>query len=349
MELSRKRWGRVDNHNIHLFTVEDSRSGFKVVISDLGATILSVHTPDKEGNIDNIIYGHTQPETYLTTVGYLGATIGRVANRIRNSRFELEGKIYRITANHKISHQLHGGLKGFDKQVWNVVDDETGMFNDEVRITFQYLSNDGEEGFPGNLTTKLRYRIRPMVLEWEFHATTDKTTILNLTNHAYWNLNGIHSTINDLVFTLYAKKYCIVDSDLIPTGEVKEFPLDLTKSTSFQSIFEKFGDVDHNFFLINYLSENTALDVFPSATVFSPKTGRVMIVETSEPCIQVYTGNFMEQIKSYNIPCKKHGAVCLETQRVPNAINIKEFRNMVILKPNEKYRHRTRHIFKIKS
>ena len=128
---------------------------------------------------------------------------------------------------------------------------------------------------------------------------------------------------------------------------IQDFPIDLTKSISFGDIFDSFGDVDNNFFLINFLFENTALDVFPAGVLYSPKTGLKMIVETSEPCIQVYTGNFMDRIHADGKECKKHGAVCLETQRVPNAINMPDFRNTVILGPDKIYRHKTRHIFEI--
>ncbi len=348
VKIDQTVWGSIDNQDVHKIAILDQESGFKVEISDLGATLVSVHVPDREGNIGNIIYGHNDPETYLNTPGYLGAAIGRVANRIQNAQFELEGHTYKVTANHKVVHQLHGGIKGFDKQIWSILREETGIFNGEARISLEYISEDGEEGFPGKLTTKLTYRVKPMLIEWEFCATTDKTTILNLTNHAYWNLNGVHSVIDDLDFTLYSHQYCVVDSYLIPTGEIKEFPINLTKSAKFHTVFSTFGDVDHNFFLDNYESKNPNADVFPAATLYSSKTGRKMVVETSLPCIQVYTGNFMKDIKSYGTQCEKHGAVCLETQKVPNAINMKEFRDSVILKPGEEYKQRTRHTFEIK-
>jgi aldose 1-epimerase len=335
--FNRKKWGNVNGQDVHKFIVEDEETGFKVEISDLGATLFSIYVPDKDGNSNNVIYGHDNPESYLNTPGYLGATVGRIANRIDHAQFELNGQIYRVTPNHKVVHQLHGGRKGFSYQIWLIVEEETGLFDEEARIVLNYISEDGEEGYPGTLTTKVTYRIKPMMIEWEFQATTDKTTIINLTNHAYWNLNGVHSTIDDLEFTLYARNYCIVDKDLIPTGEIKEFPIDLTKTTTFKTIFNTFGDVDHNFFLEK--------EDLITAILYSPKTKRKMIVETTEPCIQIYTGNFMENISSYGIPCKKHGAVCLETQKVPNAINMPKYRETVILRPGEIYDHKTRHSF----
>ncbi|MBN2155955.1 MAG: galactose mutarotase [Candidatus Lokiarchaeota archaeon] len=347
MKLIKKKWGILENKDVHLFIVEDPNTGFKVEISELGASIVSVQVPDNKGKIDAITYGHEDPKTYIESPGYMGATIGRVTNRIQNGHFELDGTIYKLTKNYKNIHQLHGGFKGFDKRLWMHIEEETFIKNKDIRISFQYLSKEREEGYPGNLLTKISYRIRPMVLEWEFHATTDKKTIVNLTNHTYWNLNGTHTMIDDLKIALYAKKYCVVNDDLIPTGEIKEFPINLTKLQDFKTIFKRFGDVDHNFFLENYLYENSALDVFPATMLYSPKTGRKMTVETSEPCLQVYTGNFMEHLTSYGTPCKKHNAVCLETQRVPNAINMLKFRESVILKPNEVYRHRTRHLFNV--
>ncbi|MHA1111018.1 MAG: aldose epimerase family protein [Promethearchaeota archaeon] len=339
MKIDQKKWGIVNDQDVHIFTITDPKTGFKVEISDLGATLLSVHVPDKDGEIENVTYGHDNPEIYLTSPGYFGASVGRVANRIENARFELEGKICKVTPNHKVVHQLHGGKKGFSHKVWSIVREEIGIFDENAHLTLEYYSKDGEEGYPGNLKTRIIYRVSPMLIEWEFQATTDKTSIINLTNHAYWNLNGIHTTIDNLEFTLNARKYSVVNEDLIPTGEEPEFPLDLTKTTTFETIFSVFGDVDHNFFLEKDISE--------IAILYSPKTKRKMIVETTEPCIQVYTGNFMEGIDSFGIPCKKHGAVCLEAQKVPNAINLEKYRDSVILKPGEIYSHKTRHTFKI--
>ncbi len=247
MKIDQKNWGVIDGQEVHIFTITDP--GFKVEISDLGATLLSVYVPDKNGNLDNVTYGHETPEGYLTNPGYLGATVGRIANRIDHAQFDLDGNQYKVTPNHKVIHQLHGGKKGFSYKVWSIIEEETGIFDGRAHITLEYISKDGEEGYPGNLKTRVIYRVNPMVIEWEFTAITDITTIVNLTNHAYWNLDGIQMTIDNLEFTLNARKYSVVNEDLIPTGEEPEFPLDLTKRTTFGKIFSMFGDVDHNFFL----------------------------------------------------------------------------------------------------
>ncbi|TFG20547.1 MAG: galactose mutarotase [Promethearchaeota archaeon] len=337
MQINKTKWGVVDGRDVHIFTI--SAPKFRVEISDLGATLISVHVPDGDGKVENVTYGHGKPESYLTSPGYFGASIGRVANRIDHAQFELEGQTYKVTPNHKVVHQLHGGKKGFSHKIWSIIKEETGIFDEEARVSMQYVSQDGEEGYPGTLTAKIIYRINPMVIEWEFTAKTNKTTILNLTNHAYWNMNGIHTTIHNLEFTLNARKYSVVNKDLIPTGEEPQFPLDLSSPTTFETIFKIFGDLDHNFFLEK--------DNPVTAVLYSPKTKRRMQVETTEPCIQVYTGNFMEGIDSFGTQCKKHGAVCLETQKVPNAINRKKYRDWVILKPDEIYAHRTKHTFTV--
>jgi len=346
MKLKKELWKPFKNKNTYLYSISDPKTGFLVQISDFGATIVRVLMPDRNGHLDDINFGQNSPEEYVEQGGYLGAVIGRVANRVGNARFELDGKIYNLFVNNCNKHSLHGGKEGFNFKIWNCL--KTEVDNEKAIIELQYISADGEENYPGTLTTNVKYTIKPLEIEWEFISITDKTTIINLTNHAYWNLDGLETTIDNQVIRLNTDKYMPSDETLIPTGEVlsvENSGYDFRQGKKFLEIFKQIGDIDNNFFIIGYKNDEYKLRF--AAELYSPNTGRIMEVHTTEPCIQVYTGNFMENIKSFGIQCKKHSAVCLETQRVPNAINFPKFRDMVILKPNEIYKHRTIHKFKI--
>jgi len=221
-------------------------------------------------------------------------------------------------------------------------------------LKFTYVSPDGEEGYPGTLTSSITYYIQPNKLSWDFESTTDKTTIVNLTNHNYWTLDGLATPIDEQEISILASTYSPIDADGLSTGEVVEIPasLDSRNYRKFSDLFAKFGDVDNNFFLDEGKSwTKNQKQVHACAEVYSPKTGRVMTIRTSQPCIQLYTGNFLgiEPILTSNGNHKvgKHYAFCLETQIPPNAIN-NNFREWSILNPGEKYFHRTEHEFTTK-
>lgn len=346
MELKKESWGEFEGHPAVLYTVTDPKTGFLVQVSDFGATLVRVKVADKNGNVDDVNFGQNSPTEFKEFGGYLGAVIGRVANRIGNAKFELEGKTYSLFVNNSNKHCLHGGKIGFNFKFWDCIEEKATKSN--ATIKFKYVSPDGEEGFPGTLTTICTYIIKPNEISWEFESTTDKTTIINLTNHAYWNLEGLNTTIDDQILKVEADKFMPGDETLIPTGEIKDVAntaRDFRKGAKFSDVFKLDTDIDNNFFLRDY--KPGKLKMIQAAELISPKTGRVMTVYTTEPCIQVYTGNFMGNIKSFGIQCKKHSAVCLETQRVPNAINFKEFRDSVILYPGQKYIHKTTHKFSI--
>jgi aldose 1-epimerase len=346
MNFSEEEYGVIDGQKVKKYIVSDSESGYTVEISDYGATLIRVKTPDRDGNVEDINFGQDSPELYKKHGAYLGAMVGRVANRIRGGQFSLEGVEYQVVKNLDGKHHLHGGDIGFNYKIWNCIKTET--FDNGVSLVFEYISNDGEENYPGTLTTQVEYRITPMKLSWTFTATTDKTTILNLTNHAYWNLNGLDSLIDDLEIKLSSKEAMVGDEDNMITGEIKsvsEMKLNLTDYKNFSTLFNDFGDVDNSFFVDGYKEKKTSKSVVFAANVRSLTTGRTMKVETSEPIIHLYTGNYMEGVISFEKTCRKHSALCLETQRVPDAINIPEFRESVILKPGEKYFHKTVHYF----
>jgi len=351
MEFKEEPWGRYNGHDVKIFTVKDKQSGFLVSFTDLGATSLRVVVPDRNGAPGDIALSQETPERLIECKAHLGANVGRTANRIAKGKFTLEGKEYTLFINNG-PNSLHGGKEGFDVKMWPLVHKQ--VTDSEVILKFEYVSEDMEEGYPGKLTTTITYFIHPNKLSWELEATTDKTTIVNLTNHNYWNLDGLATSINDQEVSIHAANYSPVDADGLTNGEITTIPpgLDTRKPKKFAEVFEKFGDVDNNFFLDeakNWTKNQTQL--FSCSEVYSPKTGRVMTIRTTQPCVQLYTGNFLgiEPITTSNGNHKveKHGAFCLETQIPPNAIN-NNFREWSILHPGEKYFHRTEHEFKLR-
>jgi len=318
----------------------------------LGAASLRVVVPDRNGTPGDITLTQDTPDLLIEFGAYLGATIGRVANRIAKGKFSLEGKEYTLAVNDG-PNSLHGGKVGFDEKIWTL--DSKHVSDTEVSLKFVYVSADTEEGYPGTLTSSIKYTIQPNKLAWEFEATTDKTTILNLTNHNYWNLEGPVGPVDDQEISIAADSYNPIDSDGLSTGEVRPVgpALDLRKSRKFSDVFSTFGDVDNNFFLDAAKPwTNGHRHLHTCAEAYSPKTGRVMVVRTSDPCVQLYTGNFLgvDAIKTTNGNHKvdKHYAFCLETQRPADAINQPNFKDYVILQPGEVYYHKTEHEFKLK-
>lgn len=352
MKLTRDSWGKYDNQSTEIFTISDPDSGFLVQLTNFGATIIQVKVPDRNGKIENINFGQFSPEEYVKQSGYLGAAIGRVANRTENAKFQLNGNEYKLFPNNFDKHSLHGGKIGFNYKIWKCLKAESD--NDLAELVFEYTSPDGEEGYPGSLTTKITFKITDMKIEWEFEAFTDQTTVINLTNHAYWNLNGLDELNDDLELWVNADFIMIFDEELIPTGEIAKLKgkdLDLRTPKKFSKLFEEVGDIDHNYILNTPPvgnNRNRRTDPTLVAELYSEKNGRKMSVFTTEPCLMVYSGNFMGTVSSFGKPCKKHNAVCLETQRYPNAINIPYLADSVILNPGETYFHRTRHEFSVK-
>jgi aldose 1-epimerase len=347
MQLYRtKPWGSVNGEPAELFKITDPDSGFTVEITDFGATLVRVVTPDRNGKLADINFGQDNPDLYPKVGGFFGAVTGRVANRISNARFQLDGKEYKLAVNQADLHCLHGGIKGFNVRWWKFASVE--FKGNEAQLKFTYESPDGEENFPGTMNIELTYFISPMKLGWEFKAVTDKPTIVNLTNHAYWNLEGLDSLIDDHEIAFFSDYYMPGDNVNLVTGEVLKVEgtaIDLRKSRTFKEIFATFGDVDNNFFLSGYCAKKTADDLVPVAEVYNPKSGRWMKVATTEPCCQIYTGNYMAKLTTFGKPCQKHSGFCLETQRVPNAINLPGFRDSVILRPGQTYYHKTVHEF----
>ncbi|MCL6275593.1 galactose mutarotase [Muricauda sp. 2012CJ35-5] len=331
----------IEGDSTDLFVLEN-KAGIKIYFTNYGQRIVALHTPDKNGNMEDIVLGCNTLEGYgKPGTGYFGATIGRYANRIAAGKFSLDGVTYTLAQNNG-TNNLHGGNKGFDSVVW-----DADMVNDQ-EIQFSRTSPDGEEGFPGNLTVKVRYALTDSnELQIFYEATTDKKTIVNLTHHSFFNLKGEgNGNIESHLIEINADHYTPVDENLIPTGALSSVvgtPMDFRVQKSIgQDINENFnqldlaGGYDHNY-VLNSNPTNTDSLTF-AARVIEPESGRTMEVYTNEPGIQFYSGNFMDgsvQSKNGNAYVKR-GAFCLETQHFPNSPNQDSFPSTV-LNPGEKY------------
>ncbi len=346
MKLERKSFGECKGQPAELFIVTDPKTGFRVDVTDFGATLVRVQVPDKNKKVEDVAFGHDSPDGYMTQPGYFGAVTGRVANRISNGTFILDGTQYKLDRNLNGKMTLHGGKEGFNKKMWKLV--KADAKGKETIIAFEYTSPDGEEGFPGTLKITTTYTISPNKVGWEFTATTDKPTIINITNHSYWNLDGLDALIDDQEVKVDASFYMPGDADNLVTGEVRALDgqkVDMREFKTFKQLFAEAGDIDNSFFSNNYWTKKNASDVVLGVELRSPKTGRDMKVFSSEPIIHVYTGNYLAGVISKGKQCKKHGAVCFEMQHPSNAINNPVFAKDVILRPGERYYHKTVHEF----
>lgn len=312
-----------------------------------GGIITSINVRDRDGKRDDVVLGHDTLADYLKDGSYFGALIGRYGNRIGNAQFKLDGKTYKLAANNG-KNSLHGGLKGFDKQVWHAEPFENA---DNAGVKLTYVSADGEEGFPGTLTTSVTYTFNDRgELSLDYEATTDKPTVVNLTNHSYFNIGGDGSgDVLDQVLTINADKYTPVDSTLIPTGKlagVEGTPLDFRAGVAIGArindpdIIKLARGYDHNF-VINRTGEGEV----KAAEVYDPTSGRVMEVRTTEPGVQLYVANHQDGNvgKSGHI-YNQYNAVCLETQHYPDSPNKPDFPGTT-LKPGETYKSHTVYAF----
>ena len=306
-----------------------------------GGIITEVHVPDRQGKTADVVLGFNSLEAYLAGNPHFGAITGRVANRIAKGRFTIDGQEYKLALNNG-PNTLHGGLKGFDKKVWKG-EDVSGPGGPAVKMT--YLSPDGEEGFPGNLSTTVTYTLTPDdAIKIEYSATTDKPTAVNLTNHSYFNLAGHDSgTILDHELMMAADQYTPSDETLIPTGElssVKGTPLDFTTPMAIGSRFDqiKANPVGYD---DNYVIRPDTKSPAFAARVRDPKSGRTLEMFTTEPGVQLYTSNFLDDFKGKGgAVYRKHQAFCLEAQHFPDAINHPSFAP-IVLRPGSTYTQTT--------
>ncbi len=347
--VTRRDFGKTKNgEKVELYTLINS-NGVSAKIITYGGIVTELHVPDKNKRLGNVVLGFDNLQDYLEGHPYFGALVGRVANRVANAKFSLDGKEYKLAANNG-AHSLHGGKVGFDKVVWKAKPKSTDL---GVALELTYKSKDGEEGYPGNLSVTVLCTLTDKnELRFDYTATTDKATPVNLTHHGYFNLGGPASgDILDHELKLYASRYTPSDRTLIPTGKiasVKGTPLDFTTAKTIGKDLNKIKanpiGYDHNF-VIDRKGEGLTL----AARVSESKSGRVMEVLTTEPGIQFYTGNFLDGSKKglNGVVYKKYHGFCLEAQHYPDSPNQAKFPS-VILKPGKTYKQTTIYRFSTK-
>jgi aldose 1-epimerase len=332
-----------DGQPIELFTL---KSDFlEADLTSYGATILALRAPDSAGHPDNVVLALSNLDALVQNHRsqapfFFGSTIGRYANRIANARFTLNGKQYTLPQNN-CSHCLHGGPNGFYNVVWHAQPSDNS-------VLFRYLSKDGDEGFPGTLQTTVCFTLSGVDLQIDYLASTDKPTVINLTNHAYFNLSGAgRGSILDHHLKLFASHFTPVDAQTIPTGELRPVvatAFDFRKSTP---IGARIRDNDEQLHLTNGYDHNFVIDGFPvqlkpAAELFDPSSGRVLEVLTTEPAIQFYSGNHLDGTARGKAgePYTKHSGLCLETQHFPDSPNRADFPSTV-LHPGQTFRSTT--------
>jgi aldose 1-epimerase len=345
--ISEAEFGVHDGKPVKLFTLTNA-NGLVLKAMTYGAIITEFQVPDKAGNKADIVLGFDSLNGYVEGNPYFGATVGRVANRIKNAKFTLQGKQYKLAAN-DAPHHLHGGAKGWDKVVWDAEAVETP---NGPQLNFSYVSPDGQEGYPGTVTAKATYTLTNQdELRVEMQATTDKTTLVNMVHHSYWNLGGHASgTVEDHELTLMADKYT-PPNGLVPEGGIKPVkgtPFDFTTPKPIGNDLKAAGGkpvgFDHNW-VVN--GEPTELRMV--AKLKHPASGRVMTLEADQPGVQFYSGNFLDgsTVGKGGTAYAQYAGLCLESQKFPNSINVPAWKEEVILKPGATYRHTMVHRFSV--
>jgi aldose 1-epimerase len=345
LSISKEAFGRTqDGQPVELVTLRNAR-GMTAKVMTYGGVIYSVEVPDRNGVFTNVTINRPTVTDYETKSACFGALLGRYANRIGNAQFAIDGETYKLPANNGRNH-IHGGMKGFDKRLWKP---ETMAGKDYVALALRLESGDGEEGYPGNVACTVTYTLNNKnELKIEYSASTDKPTVLNLSNHAYWNLAGSQSgDVLNQVLRLNADRYLVVDEGLIPTGEeapVKGTPLDFTKP---HAIGERMGEISGKQFNHGYdhcfvVNRKAAGALVVCAKLKDPGSGRTLEVLTTEPGIQVYSANFpagaFEGFNGYAYP--SHCGVALETQHFPDSPNKPGFPS-TLLRPGQTYHSTT--------
>ena len=340
-------FGEHDGKQVKLFTLTNA-NGLVLKAMTYGATITEFHVPDKAGKLADIVLGFDTLNGYVEASPYFGATVGRVANRIKNATFKLEGKQYKLAANNA-PHHLHGGNKGWDKVVWDAEAKETP---NGPQVIFSYVSSDGEEGYPGTVKAQSIYTLTNQnELRVEMQATTDKTTLVNMAHHTYWNLGGHASgTIEGQELSIMADRYT-VPNGLVPEGVVKP-----VKGTAFDFTAPKLIGKDLKAaggtpvgFDHNWIVNGEPGGMRPVAKLKDPASGRVMSLSADQPGVQFYSGNFLDgTIKGKaGAVYAQYAGLCLETQKFPNSINVPAWQDTVILKPGATYQHTMVHKFSV--
>ena len=341
--ISRKAFGKTpDGQAVDLYTLRNA-GGVEAKITNYGGIVVTMKVPDRNGKFADVALGYETLEEYIKSSPYFGCIVGRVGNRIAKGRFELDGKRYKLAVNN-VPNALHGGLKGFDKVVWAATPSVTPA---GPLLRLRYVSADGEEGFPGTLTVTAVYTLTDKnELKLAMTATTDKTTVVNLTHHGYFNLAGAgKGTILDHEVTLNASRFTPIDKTSIPTGEISPVantPFDFTKPAVIGVRIEqtdkqlKFGNgFDHNFVI-----DKAPGKLGVMGRVYEPGSGRILTVLSTAPGVQFYTGNFLDDtfIGKGRKVYRRRSGLCLEPQHFPDSPNRPEFPS-VTLQPGETYKH----------
>ncbi|MDP2933453.1 MAG: aldose epimerase family protein [bacterium] len=345
MAVEKGTFGKLSQNKDIEFFVLKNKTGIEARLISFGAALVSLKVPDKNGKFADIVLGYDDLAGYMNDKCYFGCTVGRFANRIANAKFTLDGREYKLIANDGKNH-LHGGIKGFNRAPWQA---ESFEDSDGCGVIFKYLSPDGEEGYPGNLDVTVTYTLTDdNELKVGYQAVTDKKTIVNLTSHSYFNLAGHNKgSILSHLIQINADKTTVVDSGCIPTGQIKSVKgteFDLTES---KPIGENIGKLGLGYDFNYILNKSSPEELSFAAKVIEPQSGRIMEIFTTEPAVQFYTGNFLNDVAGKaGALYKKHEAFCLETQHYPDSPNRPSFPSTVLM-PGETFRQLTAYKFSV--
>lgn len=343
MHATKEVWGMHADKPVFLFRLRNP-NGMVVELCNYGAIVVGIYVPDRAGNLENVVLGFDRFDLYAkSNTPYLGAIIGRYANRISKASFVLDGVRYRLAPNDFPNH-LHGGVNGFDKVAWDVVE---GGVSDSAIVSFCHISVDGEEGYPGNLRVTVSYELtQTNALIISYRAQTDKPTVLNLTHHGYFNLGSMRKTILDHELTLFSDCITPTDSDWIPTGEIKAISGTEYDFSEPRKVGERINELPFGYNTNYVLKKRFEKECSHAACLFDPSTGRKMDVFTTEPGMQLYTADFLDgkQMGRNGIRLEKQIALCLEAQHYPDAPNHGHFPSTV-LRPGETYMQTTIYAF----
>lgn len=337
-------FGRIEGQDVSLYTLRN-RNGLIARVSDYGATLTELHVPDRSGKLADVVLGFDRLDAYREHRLFFGATVGRVANRIANGHFSLEGRQYALATNDP-PHHLHGGVRGWDRVVWEASESTSER---ESSLVLRYVSPDGEEGYPGSVEARVRYSLKSDDSLWiEMHAVSDRSTLVNMAHHSYYNLAGHDSgSVLEHELTLYSDAY--TPGAPVPTGKVEPVessPFDFTQPKPVGRDLERAGaqpiGYDHN-----WIVRGAPGTLRPAARLSDPGSGRSLLIESDQPGLQFYSGNFLDgsAVGKGGVRYGRHAGLCLETQAFPNAINVPDWREQVLISPDKPYRHVLVHRF----
>ena len=347
-EAKKEKWGELpDGRPVDRIELTNP-NGLRLVCTNYGGIITELWVPDRNGKFGDIVLGFDRLDPYLGPHPHFGAIIGRVANRIAYGEFMINDRQYKLPRNNG-PHHLHGGNKGFDRVLWDV---ETAVVNEGSQVRFRYISLDGEEGYPGNLNVEVVYTLqKDNALRIDYQATTDKLTIVNLTNHSYFNLRE-QGTILDHILQINASFYTPTDESLIPTGEIAPVdatPFDFRVPRRIGDQWDQLSGKPRGYD-VNFVIDREGPGLVQAAKVFEPETGRVLEVWTTQPGMQLYTGNFLDGslVGKRGVRYVQYSGLCLETQHFPDAVHHPNFPS-IFLRPDEVYHHTALFRFDVRS